>query len=41
MDKNKTNENISNSIRLGFESISNSLVECALILSSEEYMLSL
>lgn len=41
MDKNKTNENISNSIRLGFESISNSLVECALILSSEEYAKSL
>lgn len=37
MDKNKTNENISNSIRLGFESLSNSLVECALILSSEDY----
>ena len=41
MDKNKTNENISNSIRLGFESLSNSLVECALILSSEEYAKSL
>lgn len=37
MDKNKTNENILNSIRLGFESLSNSLVECALILSSEDY----
>lgn len=37
MDKNKTNENISNSIRLGFESLSNSLVQCALILSSEDY----
>ena len=37
MDKNKINENISNSIRLGFESLSNSLVECALILSSEDY----
>lgn len=41
MDKNKTNENISNSIRLGFESLSNSLVDCALILSSEEYAKSL
>lgn len=30
-------EKISNSIRIGFESLSNSLVECALILSSEEY----
>ena len=34
-------EKISNSIRLGFESLSNSLVECALILSSEEYAKSL
>ena len=37
MDKNKTNENISNSIKIGFETLSNSLVECALILSSEDY----
>ena len=32
MDENKTNENISNSIKIGFETLSNSLVECALIL---------
>ena len=37
MDKIKTNENISNSIKIGFETLSNSLVECALILSSEDY----
>ena len=37
MDKNKTNEIISNSIKIGFETLSNSLVECALILSSEDY----
>lgn len=30
-------EKISNSIRIGFESLSDSLVECALILSSEDY----
>ena len=30
-------ENISNSIKIGFETLSNSLVECALILSSEDY----
>ena len=30
-------EKISNSIKIGFESLSNSLVECALILSSEDY----
>lgn len=34
-------EKISNSIRIGFESLSNSLVECALILSSEDYAKSL
>lgn len=34
-------EKISKSIRLGFESLSNSLVECALILSSEDYAKSL
>ena len=34
-------EKISNSIRIGFESLSDSLVECALILSSEEYAKSL
>ena len=34
-------EKISNSIKIGFESLSNSLVECALILSSEEYAKSL
>ena len=37
MDKIKTNENISNSIKIEFETLSNSLVECALILSSEDY----
>lgn len=30
-------EKISNSIRIGFENLSNSLVECALILSSKDY----
>ena len=35
------NEKISNSIKIGFESLSNSLVECALILSSEDYAKSL
>ena len=34
-------EKISNSIKIGFESLSNSLLECALILSSEEYAKSL
>ena len=34
-------EKISNSIRIGFEFLSNSLVECALILSSEDYAKSL
>ena len=34
-------EKISNSIKIGFESLSNSLIECALILSSEEYAKSL
>ena len=34
-------EKISNSIRIGFETLSNSLVECALILSSEDYAKSL
>ena len=34
-------EKISNSIKIGFESLSNSLVECALILSSEDYAKSL
>ena len=37
MDKIETNENISNSIKIGFKTLSNSLVECALILSSEDY----
>lgn len=32
---------ISNSIRIGFETLGNSLVECALILSSEDYAKSL
>lgn len=41
MDENKTNENISNSIKIGFETLSNSLIECALILSSEDYAKSL
>ena len=41
MDENKTNENISNSIKIGFETLSNSLIECALILSSENYAKSL
>jgi hypothetical protein len=35
------NEKISNSIKIGFETLSNSLVECALILSSEDYAKSL
>ena len=34
-------EKISNSIRIGFDTLSNSLVECALILSSEDYANSL
>ena len=34
-------EKISNSIRIGFETLSNSLTECALILSSEDYAKSL
>ena len=41
MDEYKTNENISNSIKIGFETLSNSLIECALILSSEDYAKSL
>ena len=41
MSENKTNENVSNSIKIGFETLSNSLVECALILSSEDYAKSL
>lgn len=34
-------EKISNSIKIGFETLGNSLVECALILSSEDYAKSL